>query len=49
MDELAGHLSSPELGYRVICPDTIGSDPRNEYCFEFYARLATALMVQVSP
>ncbi len=51
MDELAAHLSSPALGYRVICPDTIGRglsewspDPKNEYCLAFYARLATAFV-----
>ena len=48
MDELAEHLSA--LGYRVICPDTIGRglsewspDPRNEYCLAFYARIAASL------
>ena len=48
MDELAGHLSSR---YRVICPDTIGRgfsqwspDPEREYCLDFYARLALALL-----
>jgi len=51
MDELAAHLSRR---YRVICPDTIGrglsqwsSDPRNEYCLAFYARLATDLVDQL--
>ncbi len=54
MDELAAHLSGPELGYRVICPDTIGRglsewspDPKNEYCLAFYARLATAFVDQL--
>ena len=54
MDELAAHLSAPPLGYRVICPDTIGRglsqwspDPGNEYCLAFYARLATALVDQL--
>lgn len=49
MDELAEHLAS--LGYRVICPDTIGRglsewspDPAAEYQLAFYARLATALV-----
>lgn len=37
--------------YRVLCPDTIGrglsswaADPRREYCFASYARLALALL-----
>ena len=54
MDELAEHLSSPTLGYRVICPDTIGRglsewspDPKSEYCLAFYATLATALVDQL--
>lgn len=54
MDELAAHLSAPEQGWRVICPDTIGRglsewspDPLNEYCLAFYARLATALVDQL--
>ena len=54
MDELAAHLSSPAMGYRVICPDTIGRglsewspDPKNEYCLAFYARLATAFVDQL--
>ncbi|HEX5737710.1 MAG TPA: alpha/beta hydrolase [Hydrogenophaga sp.] len=49
MDVLAAHFAS--LGYRVICPDTIGRglsqwspDPKAEYCLDFYARIATALV-----
>jgi pimeloyl-ACP methyl ester carboxylesterase len=49
MDELAAHLSA--RGWRVICPDTVGrglsqwsTDPENEYCLVFYARLARELM-----
>ena len=52
MDELASHLSG--LGYRVICPDTVGRglsqwspDPGGEYCLAFYARLARALIEQL--
>ncbi len=48
MDELAAHLSA--LGYRVICPDTLGRGlsqwsprPAQEYCLRFYARIAAAL------
>ena len=48
MDELAAHLSA--LGYRVICPDTLGRglsqwspSPAQEYCLRFYARIAAAL------
>ena len=48
MDELAEHLSA--LGYRVICPDTIGrglsqwsTAPEEEYCLAFYARIACEL------
>jgi len=48
MDELAAHLSA--LGYRVICPDTIGRGlsqwspaPEEEYCLAFYARIACDL------
>jgi pimeloyl-ACP methyl ester carboxylesterase len=47
MDELAAHLAPR---YRVICPDTIGRglsqwspSPETEYCFAFYATLATGL------
>ena len=53
MDELAAHLSS--VGYRVICPDTIGRGlsqwspfPAQEYCLSFYARLANDLLEQLS-
>ncbi|HVZ43476.1 MAG TPA: alpha/beta hydrolase [Ramlibacter sp.] len=49
MDELAAHLSG--LGWRVICPDTLGRglsqwspDPGNEYKLEFYARIAADLL-----
>ena len=52
MDPLAAHLAA--LGYRVICPDTIGRglsqwspDPQAEYCLDFYARIATALVDQL--
>jgi pimeloyl-ACP methyl ester carboxylesterase len=52
MDELAAHLVA--LGYRVVCPDTIGRglsqwspDPRNEYCLAFYARIARELVDQL--
>ena len=48
MDELAQHLVG--VGYRVICPDTIGRGlsqwspaPDAEYTLAFYARLADAL------
>jgi pimeloyl-ACP methyl ester carboxylesterase len=54
MDELAAYLSAPERGYRVICPDTVGRglsewspDPTNEYCLQFYSRLATELVDQL--
>jgi len=54
MDELAAYLSAPELGYRVICPDTIGRglsewspQPQNEYCLAFYSRIATELVDQL--
>lgn len=47
MDELAAHLAPV---YRVICPDTIGRglsqwspQPEQEYCLEFYAKLAVGL------
>jgi len=53
MDPLAAHLAS--LGYRVICPDTIGRglsqwspEPKAEYCLDFYARIATALVNQLN-
>jgi pimeloyl-ACP methyl ester carboxylesterase len=52
MDELATHLSA--LGYRVICPDTLGRglsqwspSPEREYCLAFYARLAASLFDQL--
>jgi pimeloyl-ACP methyl ester carboxylesterase len=48
MDDIAAHLASR---YRVICPDTIGrglsqwsAQPKREYCLDFYARLAVALL-----
>ena len=54
MDELAAWLSTPERGFRVICPDTIGRglsqwspDPEREYCMAFYCELATALVDQL--
>lgn len=53
MDELAEHLVW--LGYRVICPDTIGrglsqwaTNPKDEYCLAFYARLARELIDQLA-
>jgi pimeloyl-ACP methyl ester carboxylesterase len=52
MDPLAAHLSG--LGYRVICPDTIGRglsqwspEPKAEYCLAFYAKLARSLVDQL--
>jgi len=52
MDELAEHLSA--RGYRVICPDTLGRGlsqwsprPQQEYCMDFYARLAAELLEQL--
>ncbi len=52
MDPLAAHLSG--LGWRVICPDTIGRglsqwspDPAHEYCLAFYAQLALSLVDQL--
>jgi pimeloyl-ACP methyl ester carboxylesterase len=52
MDPLAAHLSA--LGYRVICPDTIGRglsqwspEPKVEYCMAFYARLARSMADQL--
>ncbi|MFO1340387.1 MAG: alpha/beta hydrolase [Burkholderiaceae bacterium] len=52
MDEVAAHLA--RLGYRVVCPDTIGRglsqwspDPRQEYCLHFYVKLAVALVDQL--
>jgi pimeloyl-ACP methyl ester carboxylesterase len=54
MDDLAGYLSAPEQGFRVICPDTVGRglsqwspDPKNDYCLAFYTRLATELVDQL--
>jgi pimeloyl-ACP methyl ester carboxylesterase len=54
MDELASYLCAPSIGYRVICPDTIGRglsqwspDPKNDYCLAFYETLATALADQL--
>ena len=53
MDPLAEHLCA--LGYRVICPDTIGRglsqwspEPKAEYCLAFYAKLARALVDQLA-
>ena len=53
MDALAAHLSAH--GHRVICPDTIGRgfsqwspEPETEYCLDFYARTATALVDQLA-
>ena len=52
MDALAAHLSA--LGYRVVCPDTIGRGlsqwsphPKTEYCLAFYAKLARSLVDQL--
>src|SRR5205823_13999061 len=54
-DDLAGHLADR---YRVICPDTIGRGlsqwspaPEQEYCLDFYAALAAALVdkLEVGP
>ena len=52
MDPLATHLSA--LGYRVICPDSLGRglsqwspEPKTEYCLAFYARLAHSLVDQL--
>lgn len=52
MDPLAIHLAS--LGYRVLCPDTIGRGlsqwspvPQDEYCLAFYAKLARSLVDQL--
>ncbi len=51
MDELAAHLSPR---YRVVCPDTIGRGlsqwspaPAQEYCLEFYCKLAVSLLDQL--
>ena len=53
MDELAEHLVW--LGYRVICPDTIGrglsqwaANPKDEYCLAFYTRIARELIDQLA-
>ena len=53
MDSLAAHLS--QLGYRVVCPDTIGRglsqwspEPAREYCLEFYARIAADLFTHLN-
>jgi len=49
MDDLAAHLCGH--GWRVLCPDTIGRGlsqwspaPDDEYCLDFYARLAESLL-----
>jgi pimeloyl-ACP methyl ester carboxylesterase len=49
MDDLAAHLAGH--GWRVLCPDTIGRGlsqwspaPDDEYCLDFYARLAESLL-----
>lgn len=51
MDDVAAHLARR---YRVICPDTLGRglsqwspQPEREYCLDFYARLAVALLDQL--
>ena len=51
MDDIAAHLSTK---YRVICPDTIGRGlsqwspaPEQEYCMDFYGRLAVSLVEQL--
>ena len=51
MDDIAEHLSRH---CRVICPDTIGRgysewspDPANEYCLDFYVKLAASLVNQL--
>jgi pimeloyl-ACP methyl ester carboxylesterase len=48
MDDIAAHLANR---YRVVCPDTIGRGlsqwspaPEREYCLDFYARIAVALL-----
>ena len=52
MDDIAAHLAQR---WRVICPDTIGRGlsqwspaPEHEYCLEFYAKLAVALVDQLA-
>ena len=54
MDELAEHLVG--LGYRVICPDTLGRGlsqwspaPEQEYRLAFYVKLAAALVDGLGP
>lgn len=51
MDDIAAHLAKR---YRVICPDTIGRGfsqwspaPEREYCLDFYARTAVALLKEL--
>jgi pimeloyl-ACP methyl ester carboxylesterase len=51
MDDIAAHLAPR---WRVICPDTVGRGlsqwsprPEQEYCLDFYARLAAALVDQL--
>ena len=51
MDDIAAHLSAR---WRVLCPDTIGRglsqwspDPGQEYCLDFYVRLAESMMDQL--
>jgi len=51
MDDIAAHLAHR---YRVICPDTIGRGlsqwsprPEQEYCLDFYSRLAVSLVEQL--
>lgn len=53
MDPLAEHLCA--LGWRVICPDTIGRGlsqwsptPEAEYCLDFYSRIAASLVDQLA-
>ena len=48
MDDIAAYLARR---WRVVCPDTIGRglsqwspQPEREYCLDFYARLAVALL-----
>ena len=49
MDDIAAHLAG--RGWRVLCPDTLGRGlsqwspaPEREYCLDFYAKQATALV-----
>lgn len=51
MDDIAAHLAKR---FRVVCPDTIGRGlsqwspaPEREYCLDFYARLAVALLAHL--